>query len=270
MHIHILSLCTETPIVLGRWLTLDALLDGVLEREGVPPEERILPLVAKSPDKTASNITALDARTRGLVFCASAMIPQSHVVRTADTRGNSADGEEDEGSFESDRPLVMNTVLVGGVRPQRDFEDDVFPYKTRGAQKFETVRGPGKTVMTTRPALMPGEVSWLFQGDPVAVREIADRIMWIGAKGSSGKGAVVQGSIDVISDEADDFSSLAGIVSSYGDALLRPAPADMFEQLSALPSRRSVETCWPSYWDRSHAVDALVPSSIFYDGIVNN
>lgn len=258
MDAFIASLQVETSIVLGRWLTLDALLDGVLEREGVPPDERFLPLRSlASPDDAGSvGLTATAARDRHEVFCASSMIPGEIFVRTEEGNG-----------FKTFRPRLRTLDLVGGLRPNIDFPQEEFPFSAK-SKKFDVKRGATGMMKDTRVTLDPGVVNWLFRGDRDGVQDIMERVMWIGAKTSSGNGWIVPGSLTI--EAVEDAPALFGIVDFQDERLLRPVPAEAFPQFSERPSRRSLESCWPPYWNKSMATDCFVPATVHHDGLVTN
>jgi len=270
---HIVSLALSTPMVLGRWLTLDSLLDGLLEAAGVPEEKRFLPLrtVGGVSGEGASGVgtsrrSSVDATLLDEVFCASAMIAGEFLVRT---RSGKATGEEekDAAGFRSFRPTLRSRTLIGGHRPLIDFHgEENFPYATK-AKIFQVSRTDTGSIMGHSTVLGTCTVSWMFQGDADKVYEIMKNIRWLGADTSSGNGWVVEGSLHIETID-EDLPDLFGIVDDTGKFLMRPVPTSVFPEFGELPVRRSIETCWAPYWKRHRGVEAFVPRTVYHDGLV--
>ena len=256
MTAFILSLRTVTPVLLNRWLTLDAMLDGIQTQNGLAPEERVLPLLAFDGRQKRAGLTALDASSSNLVFCASAAIPGDATIRIVDPVD-----ETKSGRASIPHPAISSVTFRGGLRPNEAFKHDVeYPFAT-AAKVFDVKRGITAGFLSTQRMILPGRFEWLAQGDPDEVRRILAETPGIGAKVNNGFGQLDHASIRTTAVE--DAPDLFGIVDEEGERLMRPAPADLLAGRSLNEFRHRIETCRPPYWDKRGQVHALVPKTIF-------
>lgn len=255
MSTFIVSLQTLTPVVIGQWLTLDAVLDGVLEIEGLEPHERILPLLSWDGTSKHEGLSTAEVRERSLIHLASAM-----------RVGGKSITVDNVTRLDTTRPRVMNVSFRGGENP-RFFTDDVLPFLAdsgRFTAKFEVKRNVSAHTLTPRRCLTPCRVEWLAQGDPDAVVDILGRAMGIGAKITSGMGRFDPDSLHV--DVLTDASDLSGVLDEGGEFVHRPVPQSM--GAGNARSRLAMQTCRSPYWDRSLAESARIPLSRHHDGLL--
>lgn len=258
MTAFILSVRTITPVLLNRWLTLDAMLDGIQTQNGISPEERVLPLLAFDGQSKRAGMTALDAAAGNLVFCASAAIPGDATIRIIDP-----DDEKVSGRASVPHPAISSITFRGGLRPNEAFKHDVeYPFAT-SAKKFVITRGPAASFLSTQRMILPGRFEWLAQGDPDEVVKILAETPGIGAKVNNGFGQLDHEAIKVT--PVDDAPDLFGIVDEEGDRLMRPVPSDLVPDAASTLSEfhHRIETCRPPYWDKRGQVHALVPKTTF-------
>jgi len=258
MSTFIVSLQTTTPVVIGKWMTLDGILDGILEAEELPPKRRVVPLVSWDGVDKHVDLDTEAIQQRGLVHMASAMRVKGTTVKTDPTG---------ELYFETTRPFTTQITLRGGHSPVRDFHDERFPFVNgRGgeATKFETGRMESKAWTTSRLTLNPCRLEWLAQGDPEAVVDILCRADGIGAKRSSGMGRFDLHSVEI--ELLEGVSDLAGVLDEDGDFVHRPVPLRMLPE--GPRGRAAMQTCRNPYWDRSGVEAAGVPLARHHDGLL--
>lgn len=256
MTAFVLSLRTVTPVLLNRWLTLDAMLDGIQTQNGLASEDRVLPLLAYDGRSKRAGQTALDAAANNLVFCASAAIPGDATIRIVDAVDQKASGRAS-----IPHPAISSITFRGGLRPNEAFKHDAeYPFAT-SAKVFDVKRGITAGFLSTQRMILPGRFEWLAQGDPDAVCRILAETPGIGAKVNNGFGELDHASIrTTILNNAPD---LFGIVDEDGERLMRPAPADLLASSTLSEFRHRIETCRPPYWDKRSQIHALVPKTTF-------
>jgi hypothetical protein len=260
MTVFSLALVAVTPVVVGRWLTLDAVLDGVLEADGLEAHERVVPLASWDGNDMHADVPTSEMAARGLVHVASALMPFGAVLPL--------DGDPNGAVLASRRPRVREYGMKRGFRPVNDFPDPLMPFadgRGKPADRIDTKRGPAVSRVETVRCLAPGRMEWIAQGDPDRVVAILREAVGIGGKTRKGFGRFDPGSL-VVRDLGDRAHPLAGILAAKGDRLCRPVPAGMFPD-GAGASRLSVQTCRSPYWDGSAAEAARVPLTRHHDGI---
>lgn len=251
----VLSLRTTTPIVISRWLTLDAILDGIQIQNGVPDEERIIPIYAFDGRETRSGLTSSQVADGDMVFFASAAMPDDVSLQIAPkTAGHS-------GRAAVAHPALSSVTFRGGIRPHLAFTDRIdgtYPYQS--IRKFDTTTGNTGGMMQTKRTILPSRIEWVAQGDPDAVLAILAETEGIGAKTSNGFGIIDHSTIRIT--PVTDHPAMLGIVDEGGAKLVRPVPADLFP--GAIPFElfhHRIETVRPPYWDRRRETHALVPKT---------
>lgn len=268
MTLFAITLRTITPVVIGRWLTLDAVLDGILEADGIEANERVLPILAWDGTSFHEGVSTQTLRDNGWVHAASALVPAGTDLDVADPESGS------DASFTTTRPNIFERTWRRGATPAIDFTGSEMPFSAgRGApaDKFDIKRGDGASFMTTKRCLSPGKIRWLARGDGEAAAEILRGAMGIGGKIAAGMGRFDSDSIyvDDFSDR-EDAAALAGIFDIKGTRLWRPVPAAMLEGLNTpVKKRLSRQTCRSPYWDPNLAEPAFVPVASHYDGILS-
>lgn len=255
----VLTVSTVTPVILNRWLTLDAILDGVMEAGGVPAAERVLPLCSWDGSSVLPPMTAEAARAAGSVFLASAAIVGDSLVEVTPRLS-----DDRIGRAAVPQPAVSTVSFKGGINPVRQFTDGDFPFEGR-ARQFRTASGPTSGVLRTYRTIQPGVFEWLFTGDPDGVLAIMSDAIGIGAKVRSGFGEIAPDGCAV--EAVAGAPALMGVFDEGGRRLMRPIPRDLSVPSGANDARLKVETVRPPYWDRSGEVAALVPDTT-YDSLL--
>lgn len=253
-----LEINTQTPVLLNRWLMLDAILDGILEADGVPPDKRKLPLLAWDGSQFHDNTTASEVQGNGWVYCASATLTPPGIINVERAGHEGIDP----------RALVQMAAtrdipFRGGINPTHEFVSGEYPFK--GSTLWRTNKGPTAGVMTFQRMVMPGRFRWHFQGNAEAVRDIISLAEGIGAKTRSGWGMIDHQRVNVIA--SDTTNPLWGITGAYRDddepQLLRPVPMDLFDpsQLPFPSYVKRMETCAPPYWRKEAVRPAYSPDT---------
>lgn len=260
-----ISVRTRTPVLLNRWLALDGVLDGMLEQQGVKAEERIVPLRAWDGSFFHIGLTARQVREAGMVFCASAAIPDDAIIEI-----DKPISETRRAAIAIPHPATEAVTFKGGVNARLEFEEINWPFASRGT-KFVTSRGVAKSILGNQRMIHPGRFEWLAQGDPQITAVIIERAGAIGAKTRNGYGEIIPGSIQF--QILENPSPLFGIVEhteEYGEALVRPTPVALFPSSPSLNwrppftrFRQRIETCTPPYWDRQAQIHAFAPMTRF-------
>lgn len=252
-----LELHTRTPVLLNRWLMLDAILDGMMEADRIPPDQRKLPLLAWDGKNFHENLTAEAVQSQGWVFCASATLPSSSII------------EVDHSPIKEVAPRAVvpatgtrSVAFRAGTNPMTDFNDGQYPFKQM--LKWDQKSGPTAGVLSYQRQLQPGRFRWHFQGNPEGILSILANAVGIGAKTRNGWGEINHDLTSVIPASTDHL--LWGIVGYHEEGnepeLMRPAPMALFDE-SNLPfpavACRRMETCAPPYWRKENAVPAFSP-----------
>jgi hypothetical protein len=260
MTAFIFSVRTRTPVLLNRWLTLDAILDGMQEQDGMEPDARTIPLLAYDGVSLHQGLTSKAVHERKMVFCGSAAIPSQAIIdvdeRISETRSS---------SIAVEHPGVSSISFKGGVNPNLEFPEQDFPFGSgrRTSMKFDIRRGPTGAVLRRQRMIHPGKFEWLAQGDPDKVAEIFIEAGAFGAKTRNGFGEIIPDSVHF--EELPDAPTLFGIVDETGERLMRPTPAALFtsEPPPFSGFHHRVESCCAPYWSEETKTHALVPKTIF-------
>lgn len=253
-----LSVTVTTSLILNKWLTLDAILDGIQLACGVPEDERVVPLSAWDGKDLLGPMTAIGARDAGAVFCGSAAVLPPPLVDVLP--GPAGKGAH---RIAASQPGVSEISFRGGINPVRTFREGYFPFRTSGA-KFDVTTGPSGMVLGTYRSVDPGVFHWYGVGDAGAVRSILDLADGIGAKSRNGFGAIDHATIAFADVPA--APAALGVFAPDG-SLARPVPRDLLPHRDMADLRLRAETVRPPYWDKSGAVAALVPATT-YDSLL--
>lgn len=232
-----------TPVLAGRWLCLDALLDAVF-RIGDPfMDGAVLPLSAHDGrELVPPGAEALARVTSGeAVYLASA------------------------GRFERVMPFTRSFIQSC----RRDFSGETLPVLSNAGnamKKVETRQGDAAAILNRRILLAPCPVRWVGHGDPDIVRDLLSRLPGLGGKVNQGYGMISRITVTV----REGGAPLDAVVDPESGLLLRPVPEAVADRLGvpAAGTRRRIETTAPPYFREDRTVIARSPVGVFLDGIL--